>query len=178
MRLVQCRKRFATGALWATDTRMRVSSRISALAALSVVLVGAGCSGWLNPQDPTTQEPDGGYAGVLQDSRPMVDQVTALSIEPTPGGVIVRATGLPPTQGFWAVGLVRDRAEGQPDGTRRYTLRARPPVDEEGQPVAALVGPVAAREVTSAVFITQADLSTIRTITVDGARAGRSARPR
>lgn len=50
--------------------------------------------------------PADAYAPV-PDPRPLVDQVIAMAVEPIPGGAILRATGLPPTQGFWDAELVQ-----------------------------------------------------------------------
>ncbi len=40
------------------------------------------------------------------DPRPFVAQVLVMKVEPTSTGAIVRATGLPPTQGWWDAELV------------------------------------------------------------------------
>jgi hypothetical protein len=45
------------------------------------------------------------------DRRLLVHQVTEMKLEKMPGGVIIRATGLPPTQGFWDAELVARPAE-------------------------------------------------------------------
>ena len=39
------------------------------------------------------------------DPRPLVQQVTALEVARQPGGAIIHATGLPPTQGWWEAAL-------------------------------------------------------------------------
>ncbi|NRA99260.1 MAG: hypothetical protein HRU32_05465 [Rhodobacteraceae bacterium] len=63
------------------------------------------------------------------DNRLLVEQITDVAIERTPGGVIILATGLPPTQGFWQTGLVLDRVDGEPlDGTLSYQFRIAPPL--------------------------------------------------
>ncbi|OZA08094.1 MAG: hypothetical protein B7Y02_12980, partial [Rhodobacterales bacterium 17-64-5] len=40
------------------------------------------------------------------DPRPLVAEVLTMVVEPIPGGAIVRATGLPPTQGWWQAELI------------------------------------------------------------------------
>ncbi|PWR02958.1 hypothetical protein DKT77_08400 [Meridianimarinicoccus roseus] len=145
------------------------------LAALLSLL--AGCSGWpFGRSDPTTLEPEGGYAAVALDTRPLVGTVTAVTLEPTPGGAILTATGLTSGQGYWDVGLVRDRSADLPDTARRYTFHARPPVDADGAPVATSGGPAATRQVTAAVFIGGTSLAGLRQITVVGADGSRTAR--
>lgn len=63
------------------------------------------------------------------DNRLLVQQVTDVAIERTPGGVIIVAKGLPPTQGFWQADLVLDRADGIPTGgTLTYQFRIAPPL--------------------------------------------------
>ena len=64
--------------------------------------------------------------GEVVDPRPLIGEVTALVAEPTPGGVIIRATGLPPTQGFWDAVLLPDSPELIPDedGVLGFDFRA------------------------------------------------------
>ncbi len=61
-----------------------------------------------------------------EDGRPMVQQVLSMSVEPMQGGAIVRATGLPPTQGWWDGELVA-REMGD-DGAMIYDFRLVPPL--------------------------------------------------
>ena len=64
---------------------------------------------------------------VRTDSRPLVPTVTSVRVERTPGGAIVRATGLPPVQGWHAAALVA-RNDGRPtDGVLTFDFRAAPP---------------------------------------------------
>lgn len=63
------------------------------------------------------------------DNRLLVQQVTDIAIERTPGGVIILATGLPPTQGYWQTDLVLDSADSLPEnGVLSYQFRIAPPL--------------------------------------------------
>ena len=105
----------------------------------------------------------------VEDDRPLVAQITALNIDRTPGGAIVRVTGLPPTQGWYDVALV-DESGGPIDGVQSYSLRASPP-DEPQR-----VSTVQSREVTAARFISDIALAQVRVIQVTGAQNSRAAR--
>ncbi|QIE42550.1 hypothetical protein G5B39_11775 [Rhodobacteraceae bacterium SC52] len=142
-----------------------------------LALALAGCSGGLFKRaDPNTLEPEGGYIEARIDSRTLVDSVTAITLSRTPGGLIVRATGLPPTQGYWDVGLARDRSDDVPNGTRRYRFVGRPPVDVSGNPIPATVGTATSRQVDAAVFIPDTELNELRQIIIVGAQGSRTAR--
>jgi hypothetical protein len=152
---------------------------------ISSVLILAllpGCSGWsdsrVNPSNwfgggadtPDTLVPAGATA--VEDSRPLVAQITALSVEPTPGGIILTATGLPPTQGYSQGALLLDNQDGVPvDGTLTFQFRAAPPIGT------AAVGPAASREVIVGVFLSRQNLQGVSTLRVVGAGNERSIRP-
>lgn len=109
------------------------------------------------------------------DPRPVVQQVTALQVDRVPGGALVTATGLPPTQGHWSAGLVAEAtgASGRPlrDGsTLAFEFRLLPP--QSPQPS----GPAQSRELTATVYLTDQDMQGVRTITVKGLTNQRSAR--
>ncbi len=101
------------------------------------------------------------------DRRLLVHQVTEMKLEKMPGGVIIRATGLPPTQGFWDAELVARPAE---DGVIIYDFRVFPPIE------AASVLTPQSREVTVAAFLSDIKLEGIRQITVQGENNARSSR--
>ena len=147
-------------------------SPLPGLLLLACVLLAA-CSGRVS-QD--TLEPEGGYAAATVDTRGLVADVTDVRIEQTPGGAILHAIGLPQTQGYWDVALVRDRSTPQSGDTLRYNFRVRPPVDATGQPIVAPTGSAASREVHAAVFIERSTLVGIRQIVVTGDQSSRSAR--
>lgn len=97
------------------------------------------------------------------DPRPLVSQVTSLVIEPTPTGAIVRATGLPPTQGWYAAALVPE-TDGPVGGEMVYVFRAVPPVGQRA------VSTVQSRELTVGRTLSAQDLAATRIVRVIGAR--------
>lgn len=101
------------------------------------------------------------------DSRLLVSQVTDMKLEKMPGGVIIRAVGLPPTQGYWEAALVARPVE---DGTIIYDFRVFPPIT--GQ----IASTTQSREVTVAAFLSNVKLESIRQITVQGATNARTSR--
>ncbi|MCA3450762.1 MAG: hypothetical protein INF92_10440 [Rhodobacter sp.] len=145
------------------------------LATLSVLLVLAACGSgqktWYNPfgwfggsQETEALVQD---VGTPQDPRPLVDQVLSLSVESFDGGAIIRATGLPQTQGFWAAELI---AEPVVDGRASFRFVVVPPVE----PMRVSTQP--SREITVATTLTNRDLEGISEIIVTGARNARSSR--
>lgn len=153
--------------------------RIPLSAALMALLLLTACAkvrdsrlnpfNWFQKSAVTTLEPKGGYS-TAADTRPLVDQVLSLVVEPVAGGAIVRATGLPPTQGWWSADLVAD-AEGKPvDGVLTFRFVLAPP------PNPAPVSTQQSREITAGVYLSTIDLAEVREITVVGARNARSTR--
>jgi hypothetical protein len=144
------------------------------LAALCVALLlgacGSGERKWYNPfgwfggsQEVTTL----GVTAAPQDIRPLVSQVLSMSVEQYPGGAIVRATGLPPTQGYWEAELLEQTVE---DGRLVYNFVLLPP---------AIPHPVStqrSREVTVATSVSNLKLEGIREIVVVGKSNARSSR--
>lgn len=153
------------------------------LAALALTLVLAGCGGfresrlnpfnWFGGSDARQSTVAEGSIVVPQDPRPLVDQVTSMAVEQAPGGAIVRATGLPPTQGFWDGELVRvETADAEdPDPTVIvFDFRLAPP------PYIARQGNPPSREVEVATFLTNNALDGVTRIVVRGARTERVSR--
>lgn len=101
------------------------------------------------------------------DPRPLVAEVTGLAIDRTTTGAIVRATGLPPTQGYWNAELVEVPTE-DPDAVV-YDFRLSPP------PAPGAASTPRSRAVNVAAFLTNARLATVRRITVQGASSARTA---
>jgi len=124
---------------------------------------------WFQPSQPymTTLEPEGGFDS---DRRPLVDQVTELAVEPLPGGAIVRAVGLPPTQGYWDAALVAENFGEPVDGVMTYRFVAWQP------PVPSRVSTVQSRELTAGAYLADAKLAQITEIVVLGERQSRSTR--
>ncbi|MCB2129863.1 MAG: hypothetical protein KDE03_12485 [Rhodobacteraceae bacterium] len=104
------------------------------------------------------------------DPRNPVEEVIAMDVARQPGGAIVTATGLPPTQGWWSAELVAEN-DGEPvDGVMTYTFVVFPPVK------GGTVSTPQSREVTAAVFLSNIKLAGIRQIVVQGKTNSRSSR--
>lgn len=102
------------------------------------------------------------------DDRPLVRDITALSVERRPGGAIIRATGLPPTQGWYDAALVAEESDAA--GVLTYTFRARPPE------APTRVSTAQSRELVAARYLSDIDLAGVRAIRVLGAATARTAR--
>jgi hypothetical protein len=141
--------------------------RILALVALTGL---AGCGGGLN-LNPFTWFGDGEDEvrrleavdlGASAETRPLVVQVTSLVVERVPGGIIVRATGLPPTQGYFDAGLT---LEGPVDGgVLPLAFRASPPPEPQA------VSTVASREIVVGYYLADRELDGATRISVRGGR--------
>jgi hypothetical protein len=95
------------------------------------------------------------------DPRGLIATVVTLEIEPLRSGVLVRATGLPPTQGFWDAALVPLPNDGSDHLV--FEFRIFPPS------VPAADGTQVSREITAAASVTTFDLSGITVIEVRAA---------
>jgi hypothetical protein len=111
--------------------------------------------------------------GLPADPRPLIDQVSDVVLDRAPGGVIVRATGLPPTLGYWNAALVPADRELRPDenGDIAIDFRALPPVP--AQPA----GSPSARQIVTGYFLSEQTLRGVRSVTVRAERNARSVRP-
>ncbi len=139
-------------------------------------LVLTGCATKLNPfnwfkrgstQETLTELPD---PTVIIDPRGLVQQVVSMSVEKTPGGAIIRATGLPPTQGYWDAELIAENDEKPVKGVLTYQFRIEEPIDF--QPVST----PQSREVVVARFVSNIKLQGVSQIRVVGAKNARSTR--
>lgn len=150
---------------------MPVSRR---LVVLGLGLTLAGCGGlrdsrlnpfnWFRRSEPreTIVLP-----GEEADSRPLVDTVLSMAVEPIPGGAVVRARGVTPTQGWWEAELVaRDVGD---DGVLVYEFRLLPPKGRTD------VNTQRSREIDVAIYISDIKLQSVREIVVQGASNARSA---
>lgn len=137
---------------------------------LAVALLLAACGeSRLNPFNwfgGSTEEDTVAVVEVVTDPRPLVAEVTALTIDRTPTGAIVRARGLPPTQGWWAAELVPVETEDPADVV--YEFRVVPP------PAATPVSTPRSREIVVAAFIPNLQLAQVRRITVRGQNSART----
>ncbi len=151
---------------------MPVSRRFVALG-LGLALVGCGRIGqsklnpfnWFKRSQPRETIALPTQAG---DPRPLVDTVLSMTVEPIPGGAVVRARGVTPTQGWWAAELVPQELDDK--GVLVYEFRLLPPrgkVDVNTQQ---------SREIDVAIYISDVKLENVREIVVQGATNARSAR--
>ena len=146
---------------------------VTALLIAGMLLVSCGAVGKsrLNPfnwfrksevvaVNPATQRP--------VDPRPLVADVVSMVVEPYPGGAIVRATGLPPTQGWWDAELVVLPLDE--NGVLVYEFHVFPPL---GRTPANLPQ---SREITVAASLSSIRLEGVSQIVVQGANNARSSR--
>jgi len=144
------------------------------LVALVVVLGLTGCASRLNPmnwfgsarEDRIAAEDTAAQGPV--DNRTLIRDLTALDVDPLPGGAIVRAVGLPPRQGYWQADLV---LVSDDDRELVFEFRVFEPTDP-----AARVGPPRSREIVTATSLSRHDLEGIPSITVIAQENRRSVR--
>ena len=146
--------------------------RLPLFAALAAVALLTGCASRLNPVNwfgtpksevaATTLAPEGGYPVKPEDRRPLVKSIASMSVDPMPGGVILLATGLPPTQGWWDTDLVAENGGEPINGVLSYSFVLMPPF----QPTPVATQP--SREVRAARFVPESELRDVRQITVRG----------
>jgi len=108
---------------------------------------------------------------VVVDYRNMVDQVTSLSVDRQPGGAIVRARGLPQTQGFWNAELVALNDGKAVKGTLSFEFRVAPPVPGDDA-----ISTPQSREIIVGLYLSDFKLEDVRRIEVIGAQNRRSVR--
>lgn len=115
--------------------------------------------------------PKGGYKKGKLDNRGPVAQIENVTMERVPGGVILRATGLPPTQGWWDAELKAEN-DGRPvEGVLTYHFLIAGPHQQSR------VSTVPSREVMVAAFISDIRLANTREIVIIGADGNRTIRP-
>jgi hypothetical protein len=103
-----------------------------------------------------------------RDPRALVQTVLSLVVEETAGGAIVRATGLPPTQGWWDAELVAQPVDE--NGRLVLDFRIFPPIETKR------AGTQPSREVVVALFLSNIKLDPVREIIVQGETNARAAR--
>ena len=153
---------------------MRVRFILVCVAPLLVAGCGAVNTSPLNPfnwfggrEDPQAVSPLEQPA----DPRPLIDQVTQVTIDSTPAGAIVRASGLAAAVGYWNAALVPVNRDGEADASGVLTLEFRavpPPEPTPGSP--------AARTVVTGYFVSRQRLQDVRVITVTAATNSASVR--
>jgi hypothetical protein len=146
--------------------------KTSLLVALSMVVLLGACASRLNPFNwfgrsaPVEQVLL--TEGETVDPRALVDEVLSLTIEPFPGGAIVRAEGRTPTQGWWEAELVARPIEKE--GVLIYDFRLLPPIERTN------VSTPQSRQIAVAVSLSDIKLEGIREVIVQGARNARAVR--
>lgn len=93
-----------------------------------------------------------------EDPRPLVTQITDLTLERVPGGAILRATGLPPRQGYFDAVLLPLNNGVPVEGVLHFQLRASPPFE------ATRPGTPQSRELVVGLFLSDQRLAGIRSI--------------
>lgn len=154
---------------------MRLPPKPALALALTAVLTVTACGAMresrLNPMNwfgrsHETKTEEFGIASP-EDKRPLVAQVLGMTIEQTPTGAIVRATGMSPMQGYYDAELVARPVDDK--GVLVYDFRLTPP--PEPKPV----GAPRTREVTAGAHLSHVKLAGITQIVVQGAENARSA---
>jgi hypothetical protein len=102
------------------------------------------------------------------DPRPLVEAVLTMAVEPIPGGAIVRARGVTPTQGWWEAELVPKDVDE--NGILVYEFRLLPPASRTD------VNTQRSREIDVAIYISDVKLEAVREIVVQGATNARASR--
>ncbi len=97
------------------------------------------------------------------DPRRLVSQIVSLRVEQVPGGAIIRATGLPPRQGFYDGALLPVGREVAQNGVLNYEFRASSPNFQTR------AGTQQSREVIVGRFVSAQTLEGVRQIRVSGA---------
>lgn len=115
-----------------------------------------------------TLEPADGYAALPEDGRLSVTEVTGLEVTRTPGGALVVARGLPPTQGWWDAGLVALNDGVPVEGVLTFAFRVAEP------PAPRRVSTPQSRELTAGVFLSDQSLTGVRRIVVQGTANSRA----
>jgi hypothetical protein len=152
---------------------------VSGLLILALVLAGCGrlAESRINPfnwfgrsQASTVVVDEPTVPGRPDDPRILVAQVTNMEVARHAGGAIVRATGLPPTQGWWDAALVAENGGVPVDGVLTYRFVVDQPRE------ATRVSTPQSREVTAAAYLSDIKLQGISQIVVLGAENSQSSR--
>ena len=103
------------------------------------------------------------------DGRPLLPLVTSGRLDETRGGVILSATGVVPTRGYWAGALIPENRGRPVDGVITYQLRVAPPRPDLAQP--------GQTEIVAATVVRNRDLVGVRQIVVRAREGAISLRP-
>jgi hypothetical protein len=142
--------------------------------ALCAVLALTACNTRLNPFNWFGRSEPAAPATLVTeapaDPRDLVADVLTMTVEPLPGGAILRATGRTPTQGYWDAELVLREGPDEDPAVQVYDFRIFPPVVQMD------VNTPQSREVTVALYLSDIDLDGVRSISVQGAANARAVR--
>ncbi len=117
---------------------------------------------WFSSEPTAAQAAQSVPLGQSRDIRPLIPVVSTVVLERTTSGVILRATGVPPTQGWFEADLVSE-TRGEPvSGVLTLDFRAVPPAGQT------LQSTQQSREIVVGRFISSFDLAKIREIRVVG----------
>lgn len=156
----------------ARDSQMRRT--LTAVLITATVLGGCGSirESRLNPFNWFQRSQDSqmmaAVAEAPADPRSLVADVVDLTVEPYPGGAIIRARGLPPTQGYWDAELVARPLDE--NGVQVFDFYVFPPVIQMAANIPQ------SREINVATTLTDIKMENITQIVVQGANNARSSR--
>ncbi|RRH75168.1 hypothetical protein [Falsigemmobacter faecalis] len=148
--------------------------------AMAAVMVVAGCAtvrdsrvnpfNWFGSARATAGAPasEGAALTSRPDGRVLVAQVSALHLERSSGGAILRAVGLPATQGWYQAGLTLSPESTDETLVYDFVLTAPVAVNRAGS--------APSREIQVATFFSDMALERIRSVTVRGATNGLTTR--
>ena len=125
---------------------------------------------WFGRSEVVEVPAEGVVPGRPYDTRSLVSQVIDMEVARYPGGAVVRATGLPPTQGWWKADLVAENSGFPVDGVLTYRFVIAAPLTPKP------VSTQQSREVTAATHLSNIKLDEVRQIVVVGAQNSRVSR--
>ncbi len=116
--------------------------------------------GWFRTQPQNRTLAPQNPSELRADPRRLIERLSNVRTERAPGGVILRATGLPPTQGYWNGELIPENGEQPVNGVLVYRFVIAPPPGFEP------VSTPRSREVIVARFISAKKLESVSRIMV------------
>ena len=145
-----------------------MKTKLSILLATTLFLTACGDSrfnplNWFRPAEPEAQavvEEEVGARPEILDGRVMIARVTELHVDRHAGGAIIRAVGVPPTQGWFEAVLVPLNNEQPEGGVLSYEFRIMEPFGFE------LEGSERSREIYVARTLSEIDLLGVTRIRV------------
>ena len=147
--------------------------RLTAVLTLTLILAGCGAmrESKLNPFNWFGRSEEAAKVALPEqpaDPRALVETVLSMQVEEIPGGAIVRATGLTPTQGWWEAELLPQPVDE--NGRLVLEFRIFPPIERTA------VNTPQSREVVVAFYLSNIKLAEVGEIVVQGETNARAAR--